>query len=251
VVRAAGVAPAGAVLLHVGQAVLGLAPGCLGTHVRAPAATVAAKPPAVAFEQAAGAVTIYVTVDLALRQAAGVGGACSLLIHGAAGGVGLAAADVARGACVAALGTAGAQAKRALLRRAGMRALANSRGTVFAETVAQASAGGGVGVVLNSLTSAGMVAASLACLGAGGCVVELAKRDIWGAARAAQERRGVSFSLVALDFLPPAAAGRACAGWRPAWQPARWRPRRWRRTAWAAPRRRCGSCPRRGTRARS
>ena len=46
----------------------------------------------------------------------------------------------------------------------------------------------GVDVVLNSLTSPGMLAASLAVLRHGGAFVEVGKRDIWSAQRIAQVR---------------------------------------------------------------
>lgn len=46
-------------------------------------------------------------------------------------------------------------------------------------------------MVLNSLTSPGMLAASLAVLKRGGTFVEVGKRDIWAAARVAQVRRRV------------------------------------------------------------
>ena len=47
-----------------------------------------------------------------------------------------------------------------------------------------------------------MVAASLATLETGGQFVEIGKREIWSAARAAQERPDVSYHFVAVDFLP-------------------------------------------------
>ena len=47
-----------------------------------------------------------------------------------------------------------------------------------------------------------MVAASLASLAHGGRFAEISKRDIWSAARIAQERPDVQHSLVAIDFLP-------------------------------------------------
>lgn len=54
----------------------------------------------------------------------------------------------------------------------------------------------GVDVVLNSLTSPGMLAASLAVLKRGGTFVEVGKRDIWAAARVAQVRvRGAAVQL--------------------------------------------------------
>ena len=43
-------------------------------------------------------------------------------------------------------------------------------------------------MVLNSLTSSGMIAASLACMGRAGRFVEVGKNGIWSAARMAQVR---------------------------------------------------------------
>lgn len=116
------------------------------------------------------------------------------------GGVGLAAVAVATraGACV--LSTAGSSRKRALLRAAGVARVSSTRTTEFA--TALASAGGcHPTTVLNSLTSAGFLAATLGCLGAGARVAEISKRDIWSRQRVAQERADVSLSLIALDFM--------------------------------------------------
>ena len=55
---------------------------------------------------------------------------------------------------------------------------------------------------LNSLTSPGMVAATLACLARGGQLAEIGKRGVWSPARVAQERPDVAYRLVAIDFLP-------------------------------------------------
>lgn len=64
-------------------------------------------------------------------------------------------------------------------------------------------------LLLNSLTTPGMVAAGLAALGAGGTFVEVAKRDIWSAARVAQERPDARHRLVAVDFAAAADVGAA------------------------------------------
>ena len=61
---------------------------------------------------------------------------------------------------------------------------------------------GPVHAALNSLTSPGMVAATLACLARGGQLAEIGKRGIWSPARVAQERPDVAYRLVAIDFLP-------------------------------------------------
>ena len=87
----------------------------------------------------------------------------------------------AKGAAVVA--TAGGPSKRGLLHSLGVAHVLGSRDTAFAGEACQL---GGAHVVLNSLTSSGMVAASLAALAHGGRFVEISKRDIWSPARMAQ-----------------------------------------------------------------
>ena len=189
---------------EVGAPVFGLAPGALGTHASALTDLLPPKPPALSFEAAASLPTVCATVDLALRHSAGVcAGAAPVLVHAAAGGVGLAAVGaLAAAGTVACLATAGSPHKRALLRSLGEQRVAGSRDTAFAEVVALCTRGSGAAAVLNSLTSAGMVGASLASLGARGCLTDIGKRDVWSPARAAAERADAAYGLVALDFSP-------------------------------------------------
>lgn len=56
---------------------------------------------------------------------------------------------------------------------------------------------------LNSLTSPGMVAATVACMARSASLTEISKRDIWSPQRMAQERPDLQYKLVAIDFLPP------------------------------------------------
>ena len=53
-------------------------------------------------------------------------------------------------------------------------------------------------MVVNALTSPGMIAASLACLRPGGCFVEIGKRGIWGPAAIAAARPDVRYRLMPL-----------------------------------------------------
>lgn len=55
-------------------------------------------------------------------------------------------------------------------------------------------------MVLNALTSPGMVAASLAALRRGGRFIEIGKRDIWAAATVKAQRPDAHHSLLAIDF---------------------------------------------------
>ena len=69
---------------------------------------------------------------------------------------------------------------------------------------------GGADVALNTLTSPGMVAATLATLTPGGAFVEISKRDIWSPARVAQgENAWLAWqAAVAVAALPQPATQR-------------------------------------------
>ena len=137
----------------------GLAPGCLGPCVYVPAGLLAPMPRHIGFEAAATTPTVYTTVFAAFQQGRGMGPATCVLVHAGAGGVGLAATQVATALCCHVLATAGSPAKRAAVRRAGLVATAESRSTAFADTLAVATAGEGAHVLLNSLTSPGTLRA--------------------------------------------------------------------------------------------
>ena len=188
-----------------GRAVFGLTTGALASHTAASPLTVAPLPPHVSFEDGAAAPTVQVTVHAALRQIAGLAPGERLLLPAAAGGVGLAAVGAAAVVGASVLGTAGSPGKRALLRSLGgsVTAVAGSRDAAFATDLATTTLGAGADVVLNALTSPGMVAASLALLRRGGRLVEIGKRDVWSGAAVAAARPDVSYSFLAVDFLPP------------------------------------------------
>ena len=102
------------------------------------------------------------------------------------------------GEWLAIVGTAGNTGKRGYVRALGVQSVCSTRSTAFSETFHS-----GADLIINSLTSAGMIASSLNCLSAGGRFVELGKRDIWSANLMKMERPDLVYNLVALDFLPP------------------------------------------------
>ncbi len=189
----------GKILAGPGDAAFGLAFGSLGSHVIASAKTLVPMPQGVSFEEASTMPTVFVTVDTALNRLAQVKRGQRVLLHAAAGGVGLAAVQVLQAAGAMPLVTAGGPFKRSLLRTLGAAHAASSRDTVFAEELVVAS--GPADVALNTLTSSGMVAASLAMVNAGGTFVEISKRDIWSPKRVAQERPDLHYNLLAVDFM--------------------------------------------------
>ena len=178
----------------LGQLVFGQAAGCLGNAVVTNAQTVVPVPPGLTPDAAATVPTVFLTADACLGAAANLRPGQRVLIHAATGGLGLAAVQVARAMGAVPLGSAGSPGKRSFLRSyaSGVHCALDSRSTAFADE-ALLTAGGPVDAVLNSLTSTGMVAASLAGLAQGGSFVEVGKNGIWSAGRVAQERSDVTF----------------------------------------------------------
>ena len=182
-----------------GDRVVGLGSGCFGDRVTTPAALVARLPRALAPAAAATLPSVFVTAALAFELASLRRGD-RVLIHAGAGGVGLAAIQLAHAAGAEVFATASA-AKRGYLRGLGVEHVHDSRSTGFAAEILAATGGRGVDVVLNSLTGEGFIAASLSALAPGGRFVEIAKRDIWSAETMSAARPDVVYHILAVDRL--------------------------------------------------
>ncbi len=193
--------------LQMGDAVVAIAPRTLADYVTAPSVAVARLPQGwmLPWEDTATLPVTFLTAAVALEQLGGLrreAGATSprkVLIHAAAGGVGLAAVQLAQAAGAEIHATA-SPGKHAALRAAGLGRLYSSRTTEFSEEVLTATAGGGVSLVLSSL-SAEFVEANLHCLAAGGLFVDIAKHTSDVASKIAALRPDVryeSFDLATL-----------------------------------------------------
>ncbi len=123
-----------------------------------------------------------------------------VLIHAGAGGVGLAAIQLAQAAGAEVFTTASAP-KQAYLRSLGVNHVFDSRSTAFGKEILDATVGAGVDVVVNSLTGEGFIDASLSCLAPGGRFVELARRDILSEEEMAAARPDVAYFILELDVL--------------------------------------------------
>ena len=123
-----------------------------------------------------------------------------VLIHAGAGGVGLAAIQLAQAAGAEVFATASAP-KQAYLRSLGVAHVFDSRQTKFGEEILEATGGEGVDLILNSLTAEGFIDASLSCLAQGGRFVELAARDILSEEEMAAVRPDVTYHIVKLDAM--------------------------------------------------
>ena len=181
------------VALAVGDLVFGYAPGSLATEAVAQARMLAPVPPGMAATTAASLPIAFLTALYGLRRVANLKKGQSVLIHAAAGGVGLAAVRIAQQQGAEIFATAGSVDKRQLLIRQGVRHVMNSRSLEFADQILALTQNRGVDVVLNSLAG-DFIPTSLRSLAKGGCFLELGKRDIWSPEAVAAQRPDVRYA---------------------------------------------------------
>jgi len=166
----------------VGDRVLAFAASSFASHVVTDAGAVARLPQGLGFAEAATIPTTFLTAYYALDHLARLQPGECVLIHGAAGGVGLAALQIAklRGATVFA--SAGSDEKRRVLQLLGADHVLNSRSLEFADEILKITGGRGVDVVLNSLAGEA-ITKNLQILRPFGRFLEIGKRDFYANSR--------------------------------------------------------------------
>ncbi|MEU5695466.1 SDR family NAD(P)-dependent oxidoreductase [Actinosynnema sp. NPDC020468] len=189
--------------LAVGDRVMGMFPGAFGTVVITDHRLLVGVPDGWSFAEAASVPVAFMTALHGLRDLGRLRAGQSVLVHAAAGGVGMAAVRIARllGAEVYATASEG---KWDALRDLGLddAHLASSRSTAFRDAFLAATGGRGVDVVLNSL-SGRFVDASLDLLAPGGSFLELGKTDLREPEAVAREHPGVRYQPYDLTRLRP------------------------------------------------
>jgi NADPH:quinone reductase-like Zn-dependent oxidoreductase/acyl carrier protein len=169
--------------LKVGDEVVAIAPRSLATHAITDRHLVARKPEGIDFGAAAGLPIAFLTADYALSGVGGMQTGDLVLIHAAAGGVGLAALQLAQQAGAEVFATAGSPEKRKFLQSLGVRHVMDSRSLDFADEVMRTTEGRGVDIVLNAMAG-DYVPKGLSILAPGGRFLELGKSDVWTPERA-------------------------------------------------------------------
>jgi acyl transferase domain-containing protein/NADPH:quinone reductase-like Zn-dependent oxidoreductase/acyl carrier protein len=189
--------------LAVGDRVMGFAPASLSTRAVTIADALAPIPPEISFAAAATIPVTFVTAIYALGHLAKLAPEELVLIHGAAGGVGLAAIQYAKHCGAVVIATAGSEIKRAFLRLAGADYVLDSRNLAFSSAVREITRGHGVDVVLNSLSGEAMER-GLEALKPFGRFLELGKRDLYLNRRIHLRplRQNVSYFAIDIDQLP-------------------------------------------------
>jgi acyl transferase domain-containing protein/NADPH:quinone reductase-like Zn-dependent oxidoreductase/acyl carrier protein len=187
---------------QAGDRVLAFARSAFATHVCVPAAVVARIPESVSTETAATIPVAFLTAYYGLITLARLRRGEWVLIHGGAGGVGLAALDIARWRGARVIATAGSPEKRDLVRTLGAEHVLDSRSGAFVDDVLRITKDQGVAVVLNSLSGEAMER-SISVLKPFGRFVELGKRDYVANTHIGLRpfRRNLSYFGVDLDQL--------------------------------------------------
>ncbi|MFJ1766977.1 SDR family NAD(P)-dependent oxidoreductase [Amycolatopsis sp. NPDC088138] len=179
--------------LAVGDRVMGVAIGGIGTVTTAQRSMCARIPSGWSYEEAASVPLVFLTAYFGLKELAGLHEGESVLVHAAAGGVGMAAVQIARHLGAEVYGTA-SPGKQHVLREAGLddAHIANSRTLDFEQQFLATSDGRGVDVVLDALTG-DFVDASLRLLPRGGRFLEMGKAGLRDPDEVAAQHPGVHY----------------------------------------------------------
>ncbi|MCF3172494.1 SDR family NAD(P)-dependent oxidoreductase [Streptomyces sioyaensis] len=164
--------------LQPGDRVMGMFFGAFGPLAVADRRLLARIPEGWSFAQASSVPVVFLTAYYALVELGEVQAGESVLVHSAAGGVGMAAVQLARHLGAEVFGTA-SPGKWQTLRSSGLddAHIASSRDLDFERSFLETTAGRGVDVVLDSLARE-FVDASLRLLPRGGRFLEMGKTDV-------------------------------------------------------------------------
>lgn len=161
-----------------GDKVVGFGPSCFADRVVTTTSAITLLPPGLSFAAASTIPCTFFTVYYALRYLAQLEPGERVLIHCAAGGVGIAAVQVAKWIGAEIFVTAGSSEKRDFLRLLGVDHIFDSRTLAYADEIMAVTSGQGVDVVLNSLAGEA-IGRNFRILRPFGRFLELGKRDFY------------------------------------------------------------------------
>ncbi|MDX5594363.1 SDR family NAD(P)-dependent oxidoreductase [Pseudovibrio sp. SPO723] len=183
-----------------GDQVIAFSSGGFATHISVPEFSVAPIPEGQDLVAAASVPVAFLTAYYSLIHLGHLREDQWVLIHGGAGGVGLAALQIAKWAGAQVIATAGSNEKRDLLKVLGADHVLDSRSLQFSREVMEITSGEGVHAVLNSLAGEAMER-SLQTVRPFGCFLELGKRDYYANTKIGLRpfRRNLSYFGIDLD----------------------------------------------------
>jgi len=182
-----------------GDDIVAITIGGFSTYVTSDTTLVMKKPAHMSFEEVATVPLAFLTAHYALNHLAKLSKGVRVLIHAAAGGVGLAAVQLAQRAGAEIFATAGNPEKRDYLKSMGIPHVMDSRSLAFADEIMESTNGEGVDIVLNSLTGEA-INKGLSVLRKDGRFLELGKAEIWDEQKVSEVNPGVSYVPIDLSI---------------------------------------------------
>ncbi|HXC25498.1 MAG TPA: SDR family NAD(P)-dependent oxidoreductase, partial [Gemmatimonadaceae bacterium] len=183
-----------------GDRVMGIAWGSFANYVVTSASLITTIPQALDVEAAATLPNAFLTAHHCLIRTAGLQAGERVLIHAGAGGVGMAAIQIAMDAGAVVFATAGSEEKRAYLRSLGVPHVLDSRTLNFSRQILEQTGGQGVDVVLNSLAGE-FIEASFTATAPQGRFVEIGKIGVWTTKQVEALGKDIAYTVVDLGVV--------------------------------------------------
>lgn len=159
-------------------------------------------PENVSFAQGAAVSVPYATAYRALFHRAGAVPGEVVLIHGASGGVGLAAVQIAKAAGMLVIGSAGTEEGRRIVLEQGARHVVNHHEPAHIENILELTEGRGVNVILEMLANVNL-GNDLTMLATGGRVVVIGSRgNVEITPRDLMRREAAVFGMILMNAAP-------------------------------------------------
>jgi len=186
--------------VKIGDEVMATAPSCLGGFAYPLAVHCVKKPAGINWNEAASLPVVYTTAYFSLIHHCRLEKGETILIHAAAGGVGIAAIHIAKAIGAEIFATVSSADKRAYIESIGVKPenIMSSRNLDFSDEIMSKTGGRGVDVVLNSL-SGEAIYKSVKCLAAYGRFVEIGKTDIYRNSKLGLEPFGNNLTYFGVD----------------------------------------------------
>ncbi len=183
----------------IGDRVMGIAWGSFANYVVTSADLITDIPAGLDSVTAATLPNAFLTAYHCLLHVAKLKAGERVLIHAGAGGVGMAAIQIAKHVGAEVFATAGNPEKRAYLSNMGVNHVLDSRTLDFSAQILELTNGSGVDVVLNSLAGE-FISASFATVAEHGRFVEIGKTGIWTEAQVAALQKQIDYTIVDLSI---------------------------------------------------
>lgn len=187
--------------VKVGDEVLACSKQSIGGFSYAHQEHVVSKPANLDWNQAASLPIVYLTAYYSLVHQCRIEEGEKILVHAAAGGVGIAAIHIAHALGCEVFATVSTQDKRDYIIGLGVKPenIMNSRSLDFADEIMQKTDGYGVDVVVNSIAGEAIYK-SVRCLAAYGRFIEIGKTDIYRNSKLGLKPFGNNISYFGVDI---------------------------------------------------